>query len=74
MEPNEIKLIETLIANNEELRKLWEEHQQLNARLDAMAHQPYFTTEEQLERKQMQKRKLAGRDRIYEILAEHKAA
>jgi uncharacterized protein YdcH (DUF465 family) len=74
MESNEIKLIEELIPHNEELKKLWEEHLALNSRLDGMAAQHYFTAEEQLERKQMQKRKLAGRDRIYEILEAHRDA
>ncbi|MDR1397458.1 MAG: YdcH family protein [Desulfarculales bacterium] len=74
MESNEIKLIEELIPHNEELKKLWNEHLTLNGKLDAMANQHYFTAEEQLERKQMQKRKLAGRDRIYEILESHRAA
>jgi uncharacterized protein YdcH (DUF465 family) len=74
MENSEVRLIEELIPHNEELRKLWEEHLALNSKLDAMAGQTYFTTEEQLERKQMQKRKLAGRDRISEILNAHKAA
>ena len=69
MEASELKLIESLIPHNEELRRLWEEHQTLNQKLDAMAGQTYFTAEEQVERKQMQKRKLAGRDRIAAILA-----
>jgi uncharacterized protein YdcH (DUF465 family) len=74
MESNEIKLIEELIPHNQELKKLWEEHLELNSRLDAMAGQTYFTAEEQMKRKQMQKRKLAGRDRISEILRTHRAA
>ena len=72
MEASELKLIESLIPQNEELRRLWEEHQKLNRKLDSMASQTYFTAEEQIERKQMQKRKLAGRDRIAAILAAHR--
>ena len=72
MEASELKLIESLIPQNEELHRLWEEHQMLNQKLDDMASLAYFTAEEQIERKQMQKRKLAGRDRIAAILAAHR--
>ena len=72
MDTNERVLLESLLPQNEELQKLWTEHQELNQKLDAMAGQTYFTVEEQIERKQMQKRKLAGRDRIAAILAEHR--
>lgn len=69
MDAKELELLESLLPQNDELRQLWEEHQKLNQKLDAMAGQAYFTAEEQLERKKMQKLKLAGRDRIAAILA-----
>jgi uncharacterized protein YdcH (DUF465 family) len=71
MEADEVRLIESLISGNDELRKLWQDHQYLNQKLDAMSAQTYLTVEEQLERRQMQKRKLAGRDRMAAILAEY---
>jgi uncharacterized protein YdcH (DUF465 family) len=71
MEADEVRLIESLISDNDELRQLWQDHQYLNQKLDAMSAQTYLTAEEQLQRRQMQKRKLAGRDRIAAILAEH---
>ncbi len=72
MDANELKLLESLLPENEELNQLWEEHKMLNQKLDAMANQAYFTAEEQVERKQMQKRKLAGRDRMAAILSAHR--
>lgn len=73
MEAREKELIENLSRENEELKNIWLEHQELNQKLDAMASQAYFTAEEQIERKKMQKRKLACKDRIAAILAQHKA-
>ncbi|MFH1058120.1 MAG: YdcH family protein [Pseudomonadota bacterium] len=56
-----------------ELDQLWREHQELEATLEAMNERIYLTPEEQVERKRLQKLKLAGRDRIEAILAGHRS-
>ena len=68
MEPRDIERIERLAAGDEELRRLWGEHRSLEAELDALDARRFRTPEEEQRRKQLQKAKLAGRDRIQAIL------
>jgi hypothetical protein len=71
MEEYERSQIESLLDRDEELRALWQEHQDLESRLRALDSRRYLSPEEQVERKRLQKRKLAGKDRIAEIVARH---
>lgn len=73
MEKRDEELIARLVGQDEELQRLMEEHQELERILEEYNKRPYLTTEEALERKRHQKRKLAGRDRIEAILARYRA-
>lgn len=73
MEAHDIELINQLKAENEELAALWQEHQELESQLESLSERIYLTSEEQIERKRLQKVKLSGRDRIEQILAEYRA-
>ncbi len=73
MESYERVRIAELVEQDEELRRLWSEHQSLERRLGELDGRPHLTPEEELERKQVQKLKLAGKDRIAGILAKHDA-
>jgi hypothetical protein len=73
MEHKDLELIESLLDRDEELAKLWASHRQLDSQIEAMSERLYLTPEEQVERKRLQKLKLAGRDRIESILAAHRA-
>ena len=72
MESHEHAEIESLLDADRELRELWDDHltyeRQLSA-LDALSH---LSPDEEMERKQIQKLKLAGKDRIAGILARHR--
>lgn len=72
MEQRDLALIEDLIVQNEELANLWKQHRELEIKLEDLGGRRYLTAEEQVERKRLQKIKLAGRDRIEVILAEHR--
>ncbi|ADK84122.1 conserved hypothetical protein [Desulfarculus baarsii DSM 2075] len=72
MEQQDLALLERLVAENDELAQLWKQHQELETALEGFNHRVYLSSEEQLERKRLQKIKLAGRDRIEAILAEHR--
>ncbi|MCB2225202.1 MAG: YdcH family protein [Desulfarculaceae bacterium] len=74
MEPNDIAMIQANLEDQPELAQLWAEHQELEKKLDEMNQRLYLTTEEQVERKQLQKLKLAGRDRMEQILADLRGA
>jgi uncharacterized protein YdcH (DUF465 family) len=72
MEQQDLDLILKLMDRDPELKRYVEEHRELEARLDEMNRRPYLTPEETVERKRLQKMKLAGRDKIENILAKHR--
>lgn len=74
MEKRDEELIKTLVDEDPELRRYYEEHVDLERQLKGLQHKGVLTPEEDLEKKRIQKVKLAGKDRIMEILARHRAA
>ncbi len=72
MDVKEEELIRSLLDTDPELRRHYEEHAQLKQRLQELRAAPFLTEEEEIEEKTIQKQKLAGKDRIMEILARHK--
>ena len=72
MDVKEEELIRSLLDTDPELRRHYEEHAQLKQRLQELREKPFLTEEEEIEEKTIQKQKLAGKDRIMEILARHK--
>ena len=72
MEARDLELIEKLIAQDEELRKLMEEHRALEQELEKYAKKRYLTSSEEVEKKRIQKLKLAGKDRIEAILSAYR--
>jgi uncharacterized protein len=73
MEMDENTLIEHLKQTNAEYRQLMEEHLQYERQLEAFNKLRYLTSEQELEKKRVQKTKLRGKDRMAEILKEHKS-
>ncbi len=72
MERQDLELIEQLADKDAELKKFWDEHNELERRLEEFNRRPYLTTAETMERKRLQKLKLAGRDRMEQILAKYR--
>lgn len=72
MEKRDWELIDLLIKENEILEKYVQAHQQYEKQLEEYNRHPYLSTEQWVERKRVQKLKLAGRDKIEQILAEHR--
>lgn len=72
MKENEI--VEALKKENEEFRKLSEEHRNLDTQLGEMDTKRYLSPEEELERKRIQKLKLSRKDRMAELVNEYKKA
>jgi len=73
MEEKDEALIQTLLEREPELRQYYEEHVDLERRLGAFQQKHYLTPEEEVERKRLQKLKLAGKDKIMEILSRHRS-
>jgi uncharacterized protein len=68
MEKRDQELIEKLIPDNPELDKLVKEHRKFEVQLEEFNKKIYLTEEENRQRRSLQKLKLAGRDRIEQIL------
>ena len=72
MERTDKLLIERHIQQDGELRKHVEDHRKLEAALEDFNKRIYLTPEEQIEKKKLQKMKLASKDRIYVILSKYR--
>lgn len=70
MQENEI--VRILTAENEEYRKLGEEHKTLEQLLSEFNDRVYLTPDEEMERKRIQKLKLLKKDRMAEIFRDFK--
>ena len=73
MEERDLALIRTWVDQDQELKQRMAEHEEFERRLEEFNRRPYLTAEETLERKRLQKLKLAGRDRIEQILAKYRS-
>ena len=74
MEKRDEKLIAQLIKENKTLREYVEQHKEYERQLEEYNKRIHLTSEESMERRKIQKLKLAGRDKIERILAEHRRA
>jgi uncharacterized protein len=72
MEHREEELIREHCNHDEELRTLWEEHLQFKRQLENFRDKIYLTADEEMEKKRIQKIKLAHKDRMMEILARYR--
>ena len=71
METPEKALIEKLAQEYPELAAMVSEHKEMKAKLEDMNRRPYLSPEDDLERKKLQKEKLALKDRIHTFVEEH---
>lgn len=67
-------LRDALLGQNEEYRRLQEQHHEYEARLSILAEKAVLTDEEQIEETTLKKRKLQLRDRMEQIAREARAA
>ena len=72
MEKWDEELIARLLPHDEELRKCIEQHRHYEEQLEQFNQRIYLTTEDEMEKRRIQKQKLAGRDKIEAILAKHR--
>ena len=72
MEDKDEQLIRSLLEREPELRRYYEEHVDLERQLETFQQKHYLTPDEELEKKRLQKLKLAGKDKIMEILSRYR--
>ena len=69
---NDEEIKELLRRENEEFKKLDEEHRGLKSLLAEMDRKVYLSTDEEMERKKLQKLKLIKKDRMAELIREYR--
>ncbi len=73
MEKRDLELIQKYSPGDAELKRCMEEHEMYERKLEEFNRRLYLTPEEELERKKLQKLKLAGRDRMEAILSKYRS-
>jgi uncharacterized protein YdcH (DUF465 family) len=68
----EHEIVEFLKKENDEFRRLNEEHRNLDELLVEIDSRKYLTPEEEVERKKIQKQKLLKKDRMAELVRKYK--
>ena len=71
MERREEELIQQFLDHDNELRALYQEHQELKQKLETFRTKIYLSTEEEFEKRRIQKLKLASKDKMMELLHRH---
>jgi len=69
---NDEEIKELLRRENEEFRKLNEEHKNLKTLLAEMDKKVYLSVDEEIERKKLQKLKLSKKDRMAEFIRDYR--
>ncbi len=69
---NDEEIKELLRRESEEFKKLDEEHRGLKSLLAEMDRKVYLSTDEEMERKKLQKLKLVKKDRMAELIREYR--
>lgn len=67
MQQYDESLVQQLFEENPRFRRLYEEHQILERDLERLTAKDYLSTEDELEKKRVQKLKLAGKDEMESI-------
>lgn len=68
----EEEIVKVLAGQNEEFRRLGEEHKGLDEKLTELESRVYLTPEEQLEKQRLKKLKLSKKDRMAELVRKYR--
>jgi len=72
MDARDEELVRSLAPENAGLRRSYEKHAKLKAEVEQLTARPHLTTEEELRRRELQKQKLAEKDRIIRMLDDYR--
>lgn len=73
MEERDLDLIKKYSPKDEVLSNLYEEHLDFEKELEKLENKPYLTPEEEMSLRELKKKKLAGRDKMENILRKYRA-
>jgi uncharacterized protein len=74
MEVNEEAMVAKLRVEDAEFQRWEQEHTKLESTLQSIDAHPYLSPEEEMERKRVQKLKLAAKDKMMEMIRRYKVA
>ena len=66
-------LLEKVKSENQEFKKLFDEHTELKVRLEELNKLKFLTSEEEMEKKKIQVHKLHLKDKLEEMLSQYQA-
>lgn len=66
------QIAEILRGENEEFKKLSEEHKSLDSTLSGIINRHYLSVDEEMEKKRIQKLKLQKKDRMAEMIRQYR--
>ncbi len=69
---SEEDIVKVLDSDNDEFKALHEEHKDLKAKLAELKSKVYLTPEEEIEKKNIQKLKLAKKDRMAALISDYR--
>lgn len=67
-------LKQELIQTDDDFRRLYEEHQEYERRLEELSHKSLFSQDDEAEEKKIKLHKLVLKDKMEEILRHHREA
>ncbi len=67
----ESNLLNKLVSENNEFKSLYDEHNDLKAQVEELNGRKFLTPEQEIEKKNLQKKKLSTKDRLMEIVGEN---
>ncbi len=70
--PTDDPIVKALLKESEEFRRERDAHQRYERILDGLARRPHLTPDEEIERRKIQKLKLAGKDRMERMMQAYK--
>jgi uncharacterized protein YdcH (DUF465 family) len=70
----EKELKELLLKRNDEFRKAYREHVQLDKKLEKLRKKSFLTEAEKMDEKELKKRKLVLKDKMYYLMTEYRKA
>lgn len=74
MDSRDLELIAKFSESDAELRALYDDHVALDKMIEKLEGKPYLNAAEDLEVKELKKKKLAGKTRIHSILDNYRKA
>ncbi len=74
MEKRDLELIQKYQETDEVLSNLYTEHLDFEKKLEELEARPFLTNEEEMELRQLKKKKLMGRDQMESILQKYRSS